>query len=602
MSRKIELQYADQKGVIVRKPGVGILYAAGTTVPADASADYAPGCIFQDTDASAGSTLYINNGTATSSAFDAILTSGGSFTLDNDKILALGTGGDQAFVNRSTTLAATTALTSVLIGTPVTPALAADSLIISNTTASGDILIAANRGGNSENYLFVDSSTGDLYLYAPALQIILTPTTDVQVANGTGVIVGHTAQLTVGGTLPELQVLGTTTGVDGSMALVTASTINSSESMLKFGKVGNAALGSFTTVAQSENIGRIDWCADDGTDLATVAARIGVVVNASGTVAASRVPSDMVFYLDPGGADDAIAEVARFKLTDFHIANNCGVVIGHTAQIPVGNVTSELQIHGTAPADSTMALTAWSADAVPPRIYFGKSRSATIGTFGIITSGDNLGEILAFGDDGVDFNSNSNASCGIIFDTAGTIAADRIPGVMRLQTATDANPSVLTTAVTIDQAQLVTCAAGLTVNGAITTLNGVRTAALTTAVAITGATALVLADSGGIFTVAQSSAYDVDLPSPTTGAGSRFLLQLVAPGAFNVTVTVAGGAATFEGIIVNDVTSVIPATGATLTFVSGVAALGDYIEAISTATGKYFIRAITQAAGGITIA
>lgn len=157
---------------------------------------------------------------------------------------------------------------------------------------------------------------------------------------------------------------------------------------------------------------------------------------------------------------------------DVHVANGFGVIIGHTAQVVVGGVTSELQVLGTAPADSTMALSAWSADAVPPRLYFAKSRSATVGTFSIITSGDNLGEILAFGDDGVDFNSNANASAAIIFDSAGTIAADRIAGVIRLMTATDAAPSVLTTAVTIDQAQLVTLAAGLTVTAGAVTISG----------------------------------------------------------------------------------------------------------------------------------
>lgn len=140
----------------------------------------------------------------------------------------------------------------------------------------------------------------------------------------------------------------------------------------------------------------------------------------------------------------------------------------------------------------------------------------------------------------------------------------------------------------------------LTFNGAAATL-GLRTAS-TTAVAITGATVLTLADSGGIFTVSQGAAYDIDLPSPTTGAGCRYLFQLVSPGANNVTITVTGAAATFEGTIVNDVTSVIVATGSTLTFASGASALGDWIEAISTATGKYFIRAVTSAAGGITVA
>lgn len=136
----------------------------------------------------------------------------------------------------------------------------------------------------------------------------------------------------------------------------------------------------------------------------------------------------------------------------------------------------------------------------------------------------------------------------------------------------------------------------------VVTINGLRVAAGNTAVAITGATTLKLSDSGGIFTVAQSSAYAVTLPSPTTGAGTRFLFQLVSPGAFNVTLTVAGGAATFEGTIQNDVTSTLPATGGTFTWASGTAALGDWIEVISTSTSKYFARTSSSAAGGITIA
>jgi predicted RecA/RadA family phage recombinase len=131
------------------------------------------------------------------------------------------------------------------------------------------------------------------------------------------------------------------------------------------------------------------------------------------------------------------------------------------------------------------------------------------------------------------------------------------------------------------------------------TIEGARMAAGTTGVAITSATTLTLADSGGIFTVGQGSAYDIDLPSPTTGAGLRFLFQLVSPAANTVTVTVAGAAATFEGTIHTE-GAIVVATGSTLTFVSGTALLGDNIEVISTATGKYFVRAFASASGGIT--
>lgn len=121
------------------------------------------------------------------------------------------------------------------------------------------------------------------------------------------------------------------------------------------------------------------------------------------------------------------------------------------------------------------------------------------------------------------------------------------------------------------------------------------------ATAITTTRAMTLADSGGVFTVAQSSAYDIDLPSPTTGAGFHAIFQLVSPGANNVTITVAGSAATFEGTITID-GATIPATGSTLTFATGASVLGDNIEVWSTSTSKYFVRAIASGAGGITIA
>ena len=85
-------------------------------------------------------------------------------TITDDQVLKLGTDGDQAMLNRSTILAANTALANVLIGTPVTPEIAANSLIISNITASGDVLMAANRGGNSEAFLFYDASARTLSL------------------------------------------------------------------------------------------------------------------------------------------------------------------------------------------------------------------------------------------------------------------------------------------------------------------------------------------------------------------------------------------------------------------------------------------------------
>lgn len=121
-----------------------------------------------------------------------------------------------------------------------------------------------------------------------------------------------------------------------------------------------------------------------------------------------------------------------------------------------------------------------------------------------------------------------------------------------------------------------------------------------TAVAITGATTLKLSDSGGIWTVSQGAAYDIDLPSPTSGPGCTYFFSLTAAAANNVTITVAGSAATFVGSITIDGATVV-ATGSTLTFASGASSLGDSIEVRSIATNLYHVRAFASAAGGVAI-
>lgn len=80
------------------------------------------------------------------------------FGVPDDVSIELGTDDDSVIRHRTATLAANTAVTDVLLGTPVSPALAANSTIISNVTASGDILLAVNLGGNSQGVLFIDAS------------------------------------------------------------------------------------------------------------------------------------------------------------------------------------------------------------------------------------------------------------------------------------------------------------------------------------------------------------------------------------------------------------------------------------------------------------
>ena len=62
----------DATGVIARADGGGILIAAGTDVPGSVSG-YATGCIFMRTDGGDATALHVNEGTATTATFKAIV-------------------------------------------------------------------------------------------------------------------------------------------------------------------------------------------------------------------------------------------------------------------------------------------------------------------------------------------------------------------------------------------------------------------------------------------------------------------------------------------------------------------------------------------------
>lgn len=49
-----------------------VYFARGPVVPADGTAGYGTGCLFQHTDGGNGTALYVNEGTGTSCNFDAV--------------------------------------------------------------------------------------------------------------------------------------------------------------------------------------------------------------------------------------------------------------------------------------------------------------------------------------------------------------------------------------------------------------------------------------------------------------------------------------------------------------------------------------------------
>src|SRR3990167_662961 len=134
----------------------------------------------------------------------------------------IGNDNDIVLVENSAGLSANTALANVMIGTPVTPAIAANSVIISNVTASGDYILALNNGGNSQAWQWVDSSAGTQTLYAAGVARILL--------NSTG-----------GSFTGTWSDLGTVTTVDINGGTVDGATVGAN----------SASTGAFSTLAAS---------------------------------------------------------------------------------------------------------------------------------------------------------------------------------------------------------------------------------------------------------------------------------------------------------------------------------------------------------------
>ncbi len=117
--------------------------------------------------------------------------------------------------------------------------------------------------------------------------------------------------------------------------------------------------------------------------------------------------------------------------------------------------------------DPRIALFGVGAVTTATTFEFRKARG-TVGTPTVVTSGDDLGNIDAFGYGGA---TGYVQSAAIEFDSTGTVADTRVPGVIKFRTGTDAAPTVLTTALTLDEAQLATFAGAVVTTGT-TTFNG----------------------------------------------------------------------------------------------------------------------------------
>ena len=122
-----------------------------------------------------------------------------------------------------------------------------------------------------------------------------------------------------------------------------------------------------------------------------------------------------------------------------NLRNGEGLVVGHDSQLTVSGIVAEFQVLGSGDADSTFAIGRQSAGASSGNILLYKSRNATIGSSTVVQSGDGLGNIGWFGDDGTDFNT---PAAQIATEVDGTPGANDMPGRLLFKTTADGSASL----------------------------------------------------------------------------------------------------------------------------------------------------------------
>ena len=173
-----------------------------------------------------------------------------------------------------------------------------------------------------------------------------------------------------------------------------------------------------------------------------------------GNCAGCAVTGSCCLVIGNGACDIITGDFNTPSLTldaDTFVANGKGMVIGNTAQIATQAGSAEFQVLGTGNADSAMTLGRFSADTGSFEIHFVKSRNATIGGNTIVQDDDYLGQLVWYGADGGDFNSQA---ASIIALVDGTPGSNDTPGRLSFRTTAD-GATTASEAMRIDSSQQV---------------------------------------------------------------------------------------------------------------------------------------------------
>lgn len=168
------------------------------------------------------------------------------------------------------------------------------------------------------------------------------------------------------------------------------------------------------------------------------------LTSTSGDLVFGTTTSNSIRFVINGGTTDAAI---------FDTSGNFGIAIAPITKLHVAETSTSNYRGGM--------IDQYNAGTNGSRFFLRKSRGTAASPNTTIVTGDILGSLFYSGNDGTTFIDSG----GVRVTSVGTIATNRVPSKMELMTATDAAPSVLTTALTLDQSQNAQFAGNITSGG-----------------------------------------------------------------------------------------------------------------------------------------
>lgn len=161
-------------------------------------------------------------------------------------------------------------------------------------------------------------------------------------------------------------------------------------------------------------------------------------LNEGGTVTGATVveanSSSAALRITQTGAGNAllVEDSTNPDATPFTVDAGGSVIVGNTSIFQQGSTIPLLQVQGTSNSSAAFGVARFSNDSDRVRVVLAKSRGA-LGAQGIVSSGDVIANINAFGSDG----TNWVQAAGVSFEVDGTPGTNDMPGRLVFSTTAD---------------------------------------------------------------------------------------------------------------------------------------------------------------------